>query len=307
MQNDKILKNSETIQRISDFLFSRSKYLVIATSGYNIGHLIQELIIASSICKRDNKVLVIIPQMQQCNSEIIKCNIEDVKIIRKGIKVLILKLILNFSSILIKLRNFFFSIIRKTLRNNSEILSHRQDTVCIGFEKNKNSFRKIIGSNFYWDYDLMKEKPQFNLNNYQKSLIEFKMKNIGIKEWYVCLHIRESNYTGASETRDVSIKNYIPMITYINSLGGKVIKMGDKGMKEVSNIEGLIDYANSENKDELMDLILINNCRLFVGCSSGLVMLAYLLNKDVINLNFNEFAGAFFGNSKATVLKNIFL
>lgn len=308
MLKDKILSNSKIIQCLADLFFPRSKYLVIAITGLNIGHLVQEFIIASSICGRDKKTMVIIPPFNQCNSEVIKCNIDDLKIIRNGIRVTILKSFLYFLSILFKLRNILFAIARKILRNNYKILLHRPDTVCIGFE-GINTFRKVIGSNFYWDHDLMRDKPKISLNHRQESSTDKKLKTIGLdkKDWYICLHIREGNYAGASPFRDVSIKNYIPLINYISSIGGKVIKMGDKSMEKTPIIDGLIDYATSSVKDELTDLILINKCKLFLGTNSGLGMVGYLLDKDVINVNFHEFVGAFFGNSKATLFKNFYL
>ena len=53
-----IIKNSRLAQKICNILFKKENYLVLRPSPNNIGHIIQEIAIASSICKRDKKILV---------------------------------------------------------------------------------------------------------------------------------------------------------------------------------------------------------------------------------------------------------
>ena len=113
MQKDKILTNSEIVQKVADFFFNRKKYLVFCPSAHNIGHLVQELIIASSKCKEDKKKLVIIKPYESCNSEILETNSNEIGIIRSGIRVFLLTLLLYLFSIYFKIKNFVFKILKK--------------------------------------------------------------------------------------------------------------------------------------------------------------------------------------------------
>ena len=77
------------------------------------------------------------------------------------------------------------------------------------------------------------------------------------------------------------------MIKYINSIGGKVIRLGDPVDMSINDI--CIDYPNSKYKSELMDLYLIKNCKLYIGTNSGILDCAFLLGTPVLGVNFSDF------------------
>ena len=308
MQKDKILLNSKNAQKFADLIFPRTNYFVLCPSGHNIGHLVQEYILAATISKKFKKKLVLIEPINSCNSEILNIIPENICVIKKGIRVALLKILISIITLKIKLNNFFHKILKKLFNKSFFTLVHNPYPVCIGFEENKKYFRKLIGSNYYYDSDLMSKRPSFELSYKQNNISEKLYKQTGLQknDWFVCLHIREGNYAGYSQIRSCSIENYYPTIKFINKLGGKVIKMGDSTMKKVPKEIELIDYANSDYKSDLLDLYLIKNCNFFLGCSSGLAMLALLFKKDVICVNFHDFIGAFFGNTKAILFKNFY-
>jgi hypothetical protein len=53
---------------------------------------------------------------------------------------------------------------------------------------------------------------------------------IGSDEWYVCLHVRTSAFHGdKADYRNARFQNYQKVIEHIIALGGKVIRLGDRG------------------------------------------------------------------------------
>ncbi len=104
--------------------------------------------------------------------------------------------------------------------------------------------------------------------------------------WFVCIHVREGGYSEDFENiRNADINNYIEAIQYITNRGGWVFRMGDPSMKRLPPMEHVIDYANSRNRNALMDSFLIANCKYFVGTSSGILDTAILFNKPILLTN----------------------
>lgn len=98
---------------------------------------------------------------------------------------------------------------------------------------------------------------------------------IGPQDWFVCLHVRESGFHGdgkghSQHHRDSNIKRYSLAINEIVKRGGWVIRMGDPGMKPLLPARGVIDYAGSEFKSEIVDIFLSARCRFFIATNSGL-------------------------------------
>jgi putative glycosyltransferase (TIGR04372 family) len=114
---------------------------------------------------------------------------------------------------------------------------------------------------------------------------------LGADDWFVCLHVRTSEFYGDNAGhRNACFDNYRKTIDYIVGLGGKVIRMGDKGAGIVNfQQEGLIDYPNSALKSELMDLYLIKYCRFYIGTLSGILDTAYLFQTPTLCVNSLHF------------------
>jgi putative glycosyltransferase (TIGR04372 family) len=102
---------------------------------------------------------------------------------------------------------------------------------------------------------------------------------IGPKDWYVCLHMRDSSHYGEIEGtgqthRNARVASYLPLIEYVTGRGGYVIKLGGPRSPKLPQMEGLVDYARSRHKSSAMDLCLIRNARYFIGTTSGLTNVA---------------------------------
>lgn len=118
--------------------------------------------------------------------------------------------------------------------------------------------------------------PLLALDDEKKKVLHQLLGEIGVPEggWYVCLHVRESGFHRAwnaryPTTRDANIEDYIPAIKTISEGGGFVIRVGDPRMKRLPKMDGLFDYAHSNLKSKLVDVLLPAGCRFFIGTNSG--------------------------------------
>jgi len=107
-----------------------------------------------------------------------------------------------------------------------------------------------------------------------------KLLQLGIPEsaWFICIHAREGKYSPIDEPihqhRNSDIATYIDAINEIISRGGYVIRVGDRNTKQLPKIMGLIDYANSNLKSEMLDVFLLANAKFILGDSSGVALIS---------------------------------
>jgi putative glycosyltransferase (TIGR04372 family) len=92
--------------------------------------------------------------------------------------------------------------------------------------------------------------------------------------WFVALHVREYDAHAPNHNRlraapNADIGTYILAIRAVIARGGWVIRMGDSSMSALPVLPGLVDYANSKDKSEWMDVFLWAACKFFIGTSSG--------------------------------------
>ena len=118
---------------------------------------------------------------------------------------------------------------------------------------------------------------------------------LGLEEKkYVCLHVRTPAYKGTGDLenagfRNATPSNYISAINFLIKNGMKVVRLGDCVENLLPQINGLVDYANSEYKSEEMDIYLIQNSFFFFGTNSGIYDTAMLLSVPVLAVNVSEF------------------
>jgi putative glycosyltransferase (TIGR04372 family) len=96
-------------------------------------------------------------------------------------------------------------------------------------------------------------------------------------DWFVCLHLRDAGFykeTLDGDPRNTSFDNYRATIDHIVAQGGWVVRLGGPDAIPLPNLSGVIDYAHSPHKSEMMDLHLIRNSRYMVGTTSGLINIA---------------------------------
>jgi putative glycosyltransferase (TIGR04372 family) len=113
---------------------------------------------------------------------------------------------------------------------------------------------------------------------------------IPLGDWFVCLHVSESDPPMA---RNASILNYLEAMESITAAGGWVVRLGGPGMTALPTMERVIDYSHSSYRSELMDLYWIEQCRFFVGLTSGPNVVANLLKKPMVLVNLSEWSLGF--------------
>ncbi len=105
--------------------------------------------------------------------------------------------------------------------------------------------------------------------------------------WFVCIHCRENGYDAETDwgNRSSDIDNYFVAMKSIVEQGGWVIRMGDSTMKNIPQMEHVIDYAHSDIKSDWMDVFLCASCKLFVGGASGLYLLSDVFGVPLVIVN----------------------
>lgn len=104
---------------------------------------------------------------------------------------------------------------------------------------------------------------------------------------YICLHVRTSGFLsdlGLTEARNADILNYLPAIEKLQSLGFVVVRLGDPSMPPLC-VEGVLDYAHCDRRNEKNDILLIEHCERYIGSISGPIDLACLFEKRILAIN----------------------
>lgn len=108
------------------------------------------------------------------------------------------------------------------------------------------------------------------------------------KDWWVCLHVRESGYYGDHESsryRNADIRSYERAITEITKRGGWVMRLGDPSMAHLKSMDRVIDVAHDCQRTPRLDAFLIGNSRAFVGMQSGIMDTAILFGRPLLITN----------------------
>lgn len=107
------------------------------------------------------------------------------------------------------------------------------------------------------------------------------MQNWGIPstDWFVCLHMRDSQTRGDVDSygqaiRNTTIENYLDSIRYITDRGGWVIRMGGNKTIPLPTMDRVIDYAHSRDQTPEMDIHIVRKAKMFIGTTSGFTYVA---------------------------------
>jgi putative glycosyltransferase (TIGR04372 family) len=109
-------------------------------------------------------------------------------------------------------------------------------------------------------------------------------------DWIVCLHVREAGYAQQDdhlhEFRNCNPSNFLPAVQEIVGRGGWCIRMGGPETRRLPQMERVIDYAHSAVRSDWMDIYLCCRSRIFLGTSSGLMMVPTIFGGICGTTNF---------------------
>jgi putative glycosyltransferase (TIGR04372 family) len=136
--------------------------------------------------------------------------------------------------------------------------------------------------------------PKCNVSEKDEIYFRNWKKNKGIQKKFICVFSRNNSYykkeyQGSREgTRNSKFSDLIPTIQMIRDLGYDVVRVGrDHG--EVSNHKNtkdlFFDFDLFDERNKLIDLMLIKNCALFLTANSGINALAYIFQKRILYHN----------------------
>jgi len=173
--------------------------------------------------------------------------------------------------------------------------------------------RPIIQRTRFWEF-MKWEAPGYQEFNQGHASLTFEKEEeargqgflrslgIGDDDWFVCLHNRDAAYLDnympeekklwrTRDFRNCSINNYMDAAEYITSKGGYVLRMGaivQTPLPENRNPK-IIDYA-SEHRTDFLDIYLPSKCLFFLGCDSGIFVIATIFDVPVALANCNLIA-----------------
>ncbi|WP_428079417.1 TIGR04372 family glycosyltransferase [Candidatus Pelagibacter sp.] len=207
---------------------------------------------------------------------------------------IILSIVSFLFSIYFLIAKIMFALLRKILRLQANGYYWRpmfgQDLIWTPDSFNKFDWKLV--EDFQWQNEIKKglhiELNKKKFEKYENLELSKKLKD----NWYVCLHVRDGGYKkDFKNIRNSNIENYFETIKYIISLGGYVIRMGDKTSNPINKVflnecnGKLVDYPFENYNDPAFDIFLIFNCKYYIGTSSGILDTAWLFNKPVLTTN----------------------
>ena len=122
--------------------------------------------------------------------------------------------------------------------------------------------------------------PIFELSESDEVYFEFLANQLGIPKnaWFVCAHARTSIFDADREYihghRNVDIHKMQDAFLEISKAGGWIILMGNSDIIEFPLMKNVVNYTASNYCSDRGDIILSAKAKFFLGCSSGLCLVA---------------------------------
>ena len=152
-----------------------------------------------------------------------------------------------------------------------------------------------------------KQNSYFNFTSDEKEKGTKTLTKMGInpESKWICIHNRDSLYLKKNfknmgskrfgqdwsyhEYRNFSINSMLPALEYFTQNNFYVFRMG-KDVEEKINIKNpkIIDYANSEFRNDFMDIFLLANCTAYFGSDSGVSVIPFCFKKPTYNINYSS-------------------
>lgn len=122
-----------------------------------------------------------------------------------------------------------------------------------------------------------------------------KKMNLDSYQKYICLIVRDDLHSTVNGSRDSAfattyrnsnIDDYIKAIEFFVDSGFGVIRMGRLAKPIKFTMHGFFDYANSELRSDVNDLIILSNCAFAFSTLSGIDEIPNLFRRPVYIANY---------------------
>jgi len=153
--------------------------------------------------------------------------------------------------------------------------------------------RALVASHPRWERLTQRPLLQLDPDHERRARQQLARFGIGAEDWFVAVHAREGAFfqedEGSPERhRNASIASYVPAMRQIVERGGWVVRVGDPTMTPLPPLDRVIDYPHTEARTDWMDVYLAAACRFFLGCSSGLFVIAWSFGRPCALANWNS-------------------
>lgn len=156
------------------------------------------------------------------------------------------------------------------------------------------------------EYAVFTNKPSmlsFSEHEKEKALQNLSEFGINKDSKWVCVHNRDSAYLNWAlpkndwsyhDYRDWSIKDIKLASEHFVKKGYFVIRVGKKTNEKMeSSNPKIIDYINSEQRNDFNDIFLLSNCEFYFGSACGISSVPLIFRKPVFRVNSCPIEGIF--------------
>lgn len=153
--------------------------------------------------------------------------------------------------------------------------------------------------NPHYFHEVGEISPQLKFTTEEENRGKQLLKNMGIEsgKFFVCFHVRDKAYLDKQlafrsrqewsyqDYRDCDIRNYLPAVKYLASLGMFVLRMGHTVERPLNaSNPRIIDYA-MQYRSDFGDIYLNAKCKFFLASDGGLSSIPWIFNVPVAYAN----------------------
>jgi len=134
---------------------------------------------------------------------------------------------------------------------------------------------------------------------------------------YICFHSRDSAYMNSyipnkdwsyHNHRDSDINNYEKAIKNLNKKGFVCFRTGSETKDKLSfKNEKIIDYANSNDQNDFLDIYLGAKCFMSVYSNCGITVIPELFDRPIVYTNWPDLSISAFNSNSLTIFKKYYL
>ena len=171
----------------------------------------------------------------------------------------------------------------------------------------EDSFKKISLDN----------KKLLRFNEKEIDTGEKYLSNVGIKNnQFICFHARDSAYLAQYDSsfnwsyhnfRDCNIETYSMAVNNLTNKNLFCLRMGSKVLNKLSYSNSkIIDYANSKEQSDLLDIYLASKCYFAIYSDAGLAVIPEMFGKPIVFVNWPALNFPTYNHNSLLIPKKIY-